>query len=208
MRSFEGAKRLSICLAVAALMLLPVSVLAQEQGAGLTLQQVKERLKENKKFLEQASQRGKAGDAPGMQVALENYNRGTDGLNRAMASGRFAGDEFDREEAWQRVEKATRTHSEVLGGLLNKVPEQARPAIQHALEVSQRGRETALRNLQSARSERRAAEQRRAAQQPSIGRQPGQTGRPSGVGQPGGIGGRPANPGPPTSRPGKPGGRP
>lgn len=77
------------------------------------------------------------------------------------------------------VEQATSTHGTILGGLLGQVPEQARPAIAHALEVSQRGRETALSRLGGLQ------------QGPGgLGRGPG--GPPSGIGGPRGRGGPPS----------------
>jgi len=43
--------------------------------------------------------------------------------------------------AARTVEEATRRHLTVLEGLLGRVPEQARPALQHALEAAKRGHE-------------------------------------------------------------------
>lgn len=177
------------------------SVGSQDEQAILTLQDVKDRLKQNERFLNQAKQRGKAGDAPGLQTALENFSRGTEGLDRALEGGRFRGTEAEREEAFDRVERATRKHGEVLTDLQTRVPEQARPAIEHALEVSQRGRQTALTHIEQARARRAASGLDRtpgrsdAAGRPSIG--PGsQPGRPSGVG------GGPSRPaGPPAGKP-------
>ena len=50
--------------------------------------------------------------------------------------------------AIEAVSSGTARHLEVLEGLLDKVPEKARSAIEHAIEVSQRGREKALSRLQ------------------------------------------------------------
>jgi hypothetical protein len=52
-----------------------------------------------------------------------------------------------RENALARVDVGTAKHLEVLNGLLSKVPEHARPAIQKAIEASRHGRDTALAAL-------------------------------------------------------------
>lgn len=195
---------LAVALSFAAV---PVTVHAQGENqdrSTVTLKDVKDRLKENERFLSEARTKGKAGDAKGTQVALDNYSRGTEGLDWALRRGQFAGSDADREEAFERVEKATRKHGEVLTDLLSKVPEQAHPAIEHALEVSQRGREHAMANLEQARVRREAAEQKAAANRQDGARRPDSMGgRPdgagaAGAGRPTGVGG-----GPPAGRPGK-----
>lgn len=50
--------------------------------------------------------------------------------------------------ALESVARATRRHNEILVGLLDKVPEQARSSIEHSILVSQRGRNTALVRLE------------------------------------------------------------
>jgi hypothetical protein len=206
------ARRLLVAVGLCALLALPAWSATDEQDdttAEMTLKDVKNRLKENERHLKEARKQGRAGDAPGMEIALENYSRGMEGLNRALAEGRFNGSEHQYEEAFERVERATRKHGEVLADLYDRVPEQARPAIARAQEVSQRGRETALENLTQAR-ERRAAERGQAGR-------PDFPGRPSGAGAQGqGPGGPPAGAGagrpgggPPSGGAGRPrGGRP
>jgi len=187
-------RKASLVLALAFAIATPGALLAQGQDVdtgSLTLQDVKDRLKENQKHLDQARERGKAGDAAGMETALQNYERGNEGLNRALDQGRLAGDANDREQAYDRVEKATRKHSQVLTDLLasGKIPEQARPHVEHALQVSQKGRQTALANLQQARSQR--SEQEAAQRRQGLG-QSSVSGRPEGAGRPGGSGGPPS----------------
>ena len=213
MRAIKKLGRWGLLAAGLALVLSPASLLAQDQAENqptVTLQQVKDRLKENKKFLDEAKKRGKAGDARGLDVALENFNRGQEGLNRALNRGRFEGDVFDREEAFDRVEKATRKHGEVLADLLNKVPEQARPGIMRAIENSQKGRETALERLSQAREQRLEAQRRgevrgqSGANRPGFagpGAQAGSAGRPGGIGA---AGGPPAGAGRPPAPPKRP----
>ncbi len=92
--------------------------------------------------------------------------------------------------AAQRVREATRKHLEVLRSLPDRVPEQARPAIEHAIEVASRGHKEATEALERAREESEK------------GRKQGERGPPEGVpggppegkpgsGRGGGSGGRP-----------------
>lgn len=201
-------KGAGLAFALAIVVATPVAMLAQgenEDTATLTLKDVKESLKENKKHLKEAKNRGKAGDAAGMETALGNFERGVEGLDRALDRGRFEGDLYEREEAFNRVENATRKHGEVLADLLEsgKIPEQARAHVEHAMQVSQKGRETALANLQQARAQRR---QHEAAGQ-GLG-QSGGFGRPGSAGRPGGIGGAPSGVGAPGGVGGGPAGTP
>jgi hypothetical protein len=80
--------------------------------------------------------------------------------------------------AYYAVEQGTRKHTEVLTGLLDTVPEEAKPAIERALVVSQTGRNTALGNLNSIQQ----------GQKPSgvfTGAGPGTSiGRPGAIGKP------------------------
>jgi len=112
-------------------------------------------------------------------------------LREAQAQGR------DVSEAIAAVERSTTQHTEVLTGLLEQVPEEAKPAIRQAIEVSRRGRNTALDTLETIqRGERPGAQ--------GLGRPEG-VGPPAGVGRPGNIGGPPAGIG---DRPGGIGGPP
>ena len=168
-------------------LLVPAGFGAQDDAQRtMTLQEVKDRLKENKDYLKDAEKKGKAGDAAGVQTALKNYDRNVEGINRAMNGGGFQGSEGQREESFDRVEKATRKHGEVLANLEGKVPEQARPAIQHAMEVSQKGRTTALNNLQQVRTERQNREQAEMRRNEQAG---GGLGRHDSMGRSGSTGG-------------------
>ena len=194
MANLVRVRKAGLVLALAFAIAIPGALLAQGEGedtGSLTLQGVKDRLKENRKHLDEAKKRGKAGDAAGMETALQNYERGTAGLDRALSHGRFEGDLNQREEAYDRVESATRKHGEVLADLLEsgKIPEQARSHVEHALQVSQKGRQTALANLQRARAQR--SEHEAAQRRQGLG-QPGVSGRPEGAGRPGGFGGPPS----------------
>jgi ABC-type transporter Mla subunit MlaD len=183
-----NSKRVALMLALAALILSPAFVLAQDQ-ASLSLQNVKDQLKQNKNYLDQASKQGKAGDAAGMQTALDNYDRSMDGLNTVLShAGGFSGSASQREDALARVSDATSKHIKTLQGLLSKVPAQAQGAIQNAITVSQKGHDMATASLQA-----------------SHVRDQSQSGRPSGVGggRPAGVG-APAGVGRPSGHPGRP----
>jgi len=65
----------------------------------------------------------------------------TNEINRAQSQGKNVSG------ALEAVERSTKKHTEVLTGLLDKVPENAKPAIQHSIAVSERGRNTALESL-------------------------------------------------------------
>jgi len=156
------------------------------------LQDVKDRLKQNQLFLEDAQKRGKAGDAAGLQTALDNFSRGTDGLNHALSSGQFSGTPNQQEEALSRVADATSKHTKTLTNLLNKVPAQAQPAIQRAISVSQKGHDTATTNLQGFHT-----------QHPNLGQSSGMGQTTSeGAGRSAAAGGRPT--GRPSGKPGRP----
>lgn len=69
-------------------------------------------------------------------------------INRALRSIDIAaGESRPVGDALAAVGRATQTHGNVLSGLLNRVPTQARPGIIRALQASQRGRATALNRL-------------------------------------------------------------
>src|SRR5712692_422563 len=126
-------KRIAGTLALTALILSPVVLKAQDQSrASLSLQNVKDQLTQNKSYLNQASKQGKAGDTAGLQTALENYDRGMEGINTALShDGGFSGSASQRADALSRVQDATSKHTKVLQGLLTKVPPQAQAAIQN-----------------------------------------------------------------------------
>ena len=90
--------------------------------------------------------------------------------------------------AYDAVEHGTRKHTEVLTDLMEKVPEEARPAIERALEVSQTGRNTALSNLDAIKHGQRPS----GAVEKTMGRpgtlpKPESTGRGTKMGGPGAL---------------------
>ncbi len=124
-------------------------------------------------------------------------------INRAQAQGR------DVSKALSAVERSTTKHTEVLSNLLGKVPEEARPAIQRAIEVSQRGRNTALDRLERIQrgeipaGKPEGIERPERPERPERMEKPGRPAIPGGIDTPGGFGvpggGRPGG-GPPGGK--------
>lgn len=85
------------------------------------------------------------GKPESVNILLKDYekaiNEAMNEINKAQNQGK------DVKKAYEEVEKATQKHIEILTDLLNKVPEEAKPAIIHALEVSKHGRIQALNAL-------------------------------------------------------------
>lgn len=79
---------------------------------------------------------------PGLTRAYEAILKNIeDTTEQAIGEGR------DVSQALEVVERATKKHTEVLTDLLEKIPDQAKSAIEYAIEVSKRGRNTALDRL-------------------------------------------------------------
>jgi hypothetical protein len=83
-------------------------------------------------------------DDLGNRYANSMNNASTE-IDRARNQGR------DVNQALANVERSTAKHTEVLTGVHGRVPEQARPAIERAIDASRRGRESAQRQLQTER---------------------------------------------------------
>ncbi len=71
----------------------------------------------------------------------ENLDKAYNEIMKAQALGR------DTTSSLNIINKATSKHLVVLNRVLAKVPEQAKNAIRHAIEVSQRGHQKALQHL-------------------------------------------------------------
>jgi|GEM_PF-2061776 len=174
-----------------ALLLAPAGAVAQQSGsnpATLTLKQVKQRLKQNKQYIKQAKKSAKNGDTQGLNTAIQNYDRSMQGLNTAISHGGIQGTPSQQQEAYNRVQSATQKHIHVLNGLLSKVPSQAVPHIQHAIDVSQTGQQTAMSHLSQLQTQQAMEHGIR----PAFG-QAGGMGRSQGMGRPGGMGGGTGN---------------
>jgi len=159
---------------------------ASNGQATLTLKQVKQRLNQNKNYLKTAEKRGKAGDAAGLQTALNNYDRGMEGLNTALSQGQIQGSPSQQQDAYNRVQTATQKHLNVLEGLLNnpKIPAQGKAGINKAIAASQKGQQTALSHLSQLQAQQGMGQ----ANRPGSGQSQGM-GRSEGMGRPGGAGG-------------------
>lgn len=109
-----------------------------ERSAELYLRIAEERL--NK-----AKARAEAGDAEEAEDLVEEYNRkankALEMLEKARAMGR------DVTEVQERVLAATSAHQEVLQDVYERVPEEAKEAIETAINISMRGQEEALKAL-------------------------------------------------------------
>src|SRR3990172_1117846 len=106
----------------------------------LSEKDTKKLLKASEKELKEArkaSEQGKTEAAAHAARFTENLDR----INNALASDEVR--ENDALDVAARVDEATLKHIPVLEGLLETVPEQARPAIERALEASRRGHDTA-----------------------------------------------------------------
>ena len=86
---------------------------------------------------------GKVEDA---QEALELYQEYVDEMTEVV--GETTKNGKDLSKVIERVKEAHENHVEVLTELLEKVPDQAKDAIEHALEVSQRGQEVCIERLE------------------------------------------------------------
>ena len=169
-----------------ALLFTPAGAVAQQAGndqATLTLVQVRQRLKQNKEYIKQAKKSAKAGDSQGLDTAIQNYDRSMQGLDTAISHGGIQGTPAQQQDAYNRVQSATQKHLKVLNGLLSKVPSQAVPHIQHAIDVSQKGQTTALSHLSQLQTQQALGQ----ANRPGFG-QAGGMGRSQGMGRPGNMG--------------------
>lgn len=186
MKRLIGLSLIGFLTIACTLLMAPAGAVAQQTGsnpATLTLKQVKQQLKQNKQYLKDAKKRAKAGDAQGLNTALNNYNRSMEGLNTAISHGGIQGTPSQQQEAYNRVKSATQKHLNVLNGLLSKVPAQAVPHIRHAIDVSQKGQQTAMNHLAQLQIQQQA---RGLANRPGFG-QPGGMGRSQGMGRAGGM---------------------
>ncbi len=113
-----------------------------------------------------------------VETLAKDYENAIGGALEDIVEARAQG--IDVIEALNAVERSTKKHTEVLTGLLGEVPEQAKPAIAHAIEVSNRGRNHSLDVLSKIQR----------GELPTG--KPESIGRPEGVGKPEKEHGRPA----------------
>lgn len=157
------------------------------EKATLHTQYAKERLAEVKAMISK-------GKPDFVESLVKDYVKAVGGamdeINKAQAQGR------DVSQALEAVERSTKKHTEVLTELLGKVPEQAKPAITHAIESSNQGRNRALDVLNKIqRGELPRGKPEGVGKAEDVGRpeksgKPEEAGKPEDAGRPGG--GRPA----------------
>lgn len=94
------------------------------------------------------------GDTKGLEQSLRGREAAMQGAMRTINEGQSRGEDMTR--AWEAVDRGTSKHTEVLTDVLSRVPDQAKPGIQKALDSSQRGHDTALQSLEKARQQRAA----------------------------------------------------
>lgn len=88
------------------------------------------------------------------EVAARIINKYEEHLNKAVAKAEEAQTKGAKtDEVLAKVSEATLKHQEVLAGVYEKVPEQAKSAIEHALQVSIRGHENALKAISGQKKE-------------------------------------------------------
>lgn len=128
------------------------------------------------------------------EVFLTAMGESLQGREQALAAIERAGREDSEKEngdavaddngyadAAEAVENLTDRNIEVLTGLLEEVPEEARPAIERAIERSQQGRQSALSAIMSARRAERRPELDRPERPEPVGpERPERPGRPRG----------------------------
>lgn len=124
----------------------------------VALAHAEERLAEAKAMVDKkkADLAGKAAER-----AADKLSKALDRVESAKAKGK------DVTDTARRVEEATSRHITVLQGVLEKVPEQAKDAIQRAIDVSQRGHDKALEMLGKPRGPQGAGQSEELGGQPT-----------------------------------------
>ena len=95
--------------------------------------------------LEEANEMASRGKPEFVEDLLKEYRRYIERATNEIEQAGSVGYVVDT--ALREVERATEKHLSILEGLKTKVPEKALPAITRALDVSRKGRETALKRL-------------------------------------------------------------
>jgi hypothetical protein len=179
--------RLAASVIAASLVILPAPALAQ--GVERARQAFGELSAAAEQALERALETAAPDARPELERALGTIRESRQRVMTELTSAGEAPGAAGHARALEAVDRGTQTHQRVLQAVLGKVPDQARPAIERALEVSRTGRDTALRALEGTAS---------AGPPPAGGHgaPPGiHPGQPTGMapGPPGGVrGGRPS----------------
>jgi len=116
-----------------------------QNGEPLTKKEAEKLLKQSEQSLKEAqsaSKRGEVGQAAEHSV---RYTETMDRLNSGLSASNMDDgmNDHDALEVAERVDKATLKHESTILEALDRVPDQAKPNIERALEASRRGHETA-----------------------------------------------------------------
>lgn len=88
------------------------------------------------------------------ELAEEAVRRHQNHLEKALARAESAKEKgLDIDEVLEKVSEATLKHQEVLAGVYERVPLEAKPAIERAMNAGMRGHEEALRAINGERGE-------------------------------------------------------
>lgn len=157
--------------------------LSKEKGAAATsdpIGKAMSRIKSAEEKTAKIKSKIKEGKTEEIETLAAEYEQDIkdvqDNVDKARALGK------DVTSVSEVVEKATAKHTEVLNEVLNKVPEQAKAAIRHAIEVSQRGRQKALENLQKKKGKSERIEKPEGKGKSEEARESKGVGKPEGVG--------------------------
>lgn len=166
-----------------------------EQNAAGKKKDPNDRAKEYMKIANQraldARKAADRGDSQRLEQSLHGHEAAMQGAMRTIHEGQASGQDMSR--AWDAVNKGTSKHTEVLTGVLSRVPDEAKPGVQKALDSSRRGHDTALQSLERGQQERAARGEtgfpgregmsdRRRGGLPDIREDQRGTGRPAGIG--------------------------
>jgi hypothetical protein len=136
-------KRIS-CGAATVLLVLAVGFASLATAASdreLTEKQANEYLKASDKALQKVEKAQQKGRLEEVKRSAEEYVRNLGRINEALARGTVR--ESEALDVASRVDEATLKHIAVLERVLGKVPEQARPALERALQQSRTGNKVA-----------------------------------------------------------------
>ena len=110
------------------------------------------------------------GEPKELYPLIDEYRENIEKAYNELMIGQAQG--HDMSSALNAVNRATSKHIVVLNRVLAKVPEQAKGAIRHAIEVSQRGRQTALENLSMQKNKQKElTKARRAGKGKALGKE-------------------------------------
>jgi hypothetical protein len=124
-------------LLLAAFLIVGAGVVAAQSETGLSKKEAAKALKDAGKALGQAQREAERGNGQAAAARAQEYAATLQQLGRGM--GNAGRNENEALEIAEQVHDATLKHIPVLEGVLARVPDQAKPAIERALAASQRG---------------------------------------------------------------------